>query len=88
MTHMGKRNSKGMERVANGQDLFNGHMHSIKFGTVSQSLNGSPSLANPKNWGATNKNNDTQDRMMRFPVVSMVCIDDNSNLQPGTLCSW
>jgi hypothetical protein len=33
---MGNRHSKGTEQVANGQyDLFNGHMHSIKFSTIS-----------------------------------------------------
>ncbi len=61
---MGNRHSKGMERVVNGQDLFNGCMHSNKYGTVSQSLNRSLSLANPNNWSATNKTNDTQDSWM------------------------
>jgi hypothetical protein len=39
-------------------------MHSNKYGTVSQSLNGSLSLANPNNWSATNKTNNTQDSWM------------------------
>jgi hypothetical protein len=44
---VGNRHSKAMERVANGQDLFDDCMHSIKFSTISQSLNMSLMLANP-----------------------------------------